>query len=147
VSGILSLQSGFPISVTSSQDFSNTNSQSPRPDRICQGNGPRTVADWFNTNCFTTDALEAALTAGTPRFGNSGRNIIDGPGLTNLDLALYKQFHFGDRVHLEFRAEAFDSLNHANFGLPDSSFGTGNFGALGSASDGRDIQFSLKLVY
>jgi hypothetical protein len=146
-SGILSLQSGFPFTITSSQDFSNTNSQSPRPDRICQGDGPRTVADWFDTNCFTTDALEAALTAGTPRFGNSGRNIMDGPGLTNLDLALYKDFHFNDRVHLEFRCEAFDSLNQAQFGLPESSVGTGNFGAIGSSGGSRDIQFSLKLVY
>jgi hypothetical protein len=146
-SGILSLQSGFPVSVYSSQDFSNTNSQGPRPDRVCQGDGARTVGDWFNTNCFTTALLEAALTAGQPRFGNSGRNILDGPGMVNLDLALFKEFHFGERVHLEFRFEAFDSLNHALFALPDSSAGTGNFGAIGSASDGRDVQFGLKLVY
>ena len=146
-SGILSLQSGFPVSVYSSQDFSNTNSQGARPDRVCQGDGARTVGDWFNTSCFTTSLLEAALTAGQPRFGNSGRNILDGPGMVNLDLALYKEFRFGDRVHLEFRCEAFDSLNHPLFGLPDSSAGTGNFGAIGSAGDGRDIQFGLKLVY
>lgn len=146
-SGILSLQSGFPVSVYSASDYSNTASASPRPDRICQGDGAKTVASWFNTDCFTTASLESALTAGTPRFGNSGRNILDGPSMVGLDLALYKEFHFGDRVHLEFRAEAFNSLNHANFGLPDSSAGTGNFGVIGSANDPRDIQFGLKLVY
>ena len=147
VSGILSLESGFPFTVLSPQDFSNTGSTSPRPDRICVGNGPQTVAQWFNTSCFTSASLEAALTAGNPRFGNSGRNILSGPGLANLDFALIRNISLGERFKLEFRAEAFNIFNHANFGLPNSVLGTANFGAIGSAGSPRDIQLSMKLLF
>jgi hypothetical protein len=147
VSGILTLQSGFPISITSSTDYSNSNSTSPRPDRICSGVGKQTVESWFDTSCFTTAALQQALTAGTPRFGNSGRNILDGPGTTNLDFSLFKNFSLGERAKLEFRFESFNIFNQAHFGFPDSSAGTGNFGAIGSAGEPRDIQFGLKVEF
>ncbi|MGA2984421.1 MAG: carboxypeptidase-like regulatory domain-containing protein [Terriglobia bacterium] len=145
--GIFSLQSGFPFSVQSSQDFSNTASTNPRPDRTCTGNGPKTVNDWFNTNCFTTAALEEALASGDPRFGNSGRNILNGPGLDNLDIALLKNFTLMERLNLQFRAESYDFFNRALFGPPNSSVGNPNIGNIGSAAEPRDIQFGLKLSF
>ena len=147
VSGIITVQSGFPVTVTSANDFSNTGSSSPRPDRTCSGVGAHTVDNWFNASCFTTDALQAALSAGQPRFGNSGRNILDGPGVGNIDFSAYKNFSFGERAKLEFRVESFNLFNHANFGAPVSSFGSGNFGVIGGASDGQDIQFGLTLKF
>ena len=109
--------------------------------------GPHTVNSWFNASCFTTDALQQALTAGQPRFGNSGRNILDGPGAGNIDFSAYKNFSIGERAKLEFRFESFNIFNHANFGAPVPSFGSGNFGAIGGASEGRDIQFGLTLKF
>jgi hypothetical protein len=147
VSAILTLQSGFPFSILSSQDFSNTGSYSPRPDRICSGVGPKTIDSWFDTSCFTTDALQQALGAGQPSFGNSGRNILDGPGQAVLDFALYKDFSLGERLKLRFRAEAFNLLNHPNFGLPSTTIGTENSGKIGRAFEPRDIQFGLKIVF
>ncbi len=154
VSGIITLQSGFPLTITSAQDFSNSGSSSPRPDRTCSGVGAHTIESWINASCFTTDALQQALSAGQPRFGNSGRNILDGPGLGNLDFSAFKNFNLGERAKLEFRFESFNMFNHANFGSPVTSFSglfdgapIGNFGLIGGASEARDIQFGLKLQF
>jgi hypothetical protein len=146
-SAILTLQTGMPFSVVSATDFSNTGSPTPRPDRTCSGGGNGTISDWINASCFTTANLQTALNAGQPRFGNSGRNIISEPGLATLDIALMKNFKLMEKLTLQFRAEAYNLFNRANFGLPDATFGTGNFGQIGGASDARDMQFSLKMIF
>ncbi len=147
LSGILSLNSGFPFSVLSSQDFSNTLSLNARPDRTCQGTGQKTVSNWFNTSCFTTGLLGQALASGRPRFGNSGRNILDAPGLNNWDFALFKDFLLTERFKLQFRAESYNLFNQAHFGNPNTVMGTGTVGQISSAGEPRDIQFGLKLSF
>jgi len=147
LSGIITLQSGTPFTVYSPQDFSNTGSTSPRPDRICNGAGPGTVAEWFNTNCFTLAPLAQALANGTPMFGNSGRNILFGPGLEQWDIGLMKRTKISERVALEFRAQFFNLFNRPNFGNPGASVGTSTEGLIGSARTPRDIQFGLKLEF
>jgi hypothetical protein len=146
-SGILTFQSGTPYTVYSPQDYSNTGSTSPRPDRVCNGAGPGTVAEWFNTNCFTLVPLALALANGTPRFGNSGRNILFGPGLNEWDIGLMKRTQIRERLALQFRAQFFNLFNRANFGLPGSAVGTSTAGLIGSARTPRDIQFGLKLEF
>jgi hypothetical protein len=146
-SGILTFQSGTPYTVYSPQDYSNTGSTSPRPDRVCNGTGPGTVAEWFNTNCFTLVPLALALANGTPRFGNSGRNILFGPGLNEWDIGLMKRTQIRERLALQFRAQFFNLFNRANFGLPGSAVGTSTAGLIGSARTPRDIQFGLKLEF
>lgn len=146
-SGILSIQSGFPLTVVSLNDWSNTGSVSPRPDRTCRGKGPATVDQWFNSSCFSTTALQDLYQAGTPRFGNSGRGIVAGPRLANLDFALLKKTPITERVSAEFRAEFFNMFNHPYFGDPNTAFGSPLFGEIGSAGTPRDIQFGLKLLF
>ncbi len=148
ISAIVTAQSGYPFTVTSSNDFSNTNSYSPRPDRTCSGKGPKSLNDWFNLNCFTTVALQQALANGNPRFGNSGRNILTGPGLVDVDSALIKRFVIVQRVNAEFRAEAFNLLNHPSFNLPNSTIGSSTAGIISStAGDNREIQLGLQLQF
>jgi len=161
LSGIFAKQTGLPFTVFSAADFSNSNSTSARPDRTCSGVGPQTVSEWFNPACFTTNSLQAALAAGTPRFGNSGRNILSGPGIVNLDMSLMKKIRLTERLRLQFRAEAFNLLNHPNFGNPNATCvttstttcapgpqdGGVNIGKISSAGEPRDIQFALKLSF
>jgi hypothetical protein len=147
LSGVVTLQSGFPASVLSPQDFSNTQSTNPRPDRTCNGTGQKTVNSWFDTSCFTTTALEQALAAGQPRFGNSGRNILDNPGLDNWDIGLLKSFSLNERFKLQFRTESYNLFNQAHFGHPNSVVGSATEGQIGSAGQPRDIQFGLKLSF
>ena len=105
------------------------------------------MKNWFDTSCFTTAALATDFANGQPRFGNSGRSIFDGPGFIGTDLALLKQFQFGERLNLEFRAEAYSALNHLNLGFPVATMGDPNFGSVISGSGERTMQFGLKLGF
>lgn len=147
VSAIVTARSGFPFTVTSSQDFSNTGSVSPRPDRTCSGAGLKTISEWYNVSCFSTDALAQALANGTPRFGNSGRNILIGPGSQNWDIAVLKRTPITERVTSELRGEFFNAFNHTNFGLPGTVIGSATAGLITSAAGGRNVQVALKLTF
>jgi len=147
LSGIITLQTGVPFSIYSPQDYSNSLAAYPRPDRICNGRGPGTVTEFFDTNCFTTNLLAAALANGTPRYGNSGRNILFGPNLSTADVALMKRIKISEHFDLQFRAQFFNFLNMANFSLPGAYLGSSTFGVIGGARDGRTIQFGLKLEF
>jgi hypothetical protein len=147
LSGITSFQSGFPFTIFSGQDFSNTDTLSPRPDRTCNGKGQRTLQSWFDTSCFSTTSLPDALASGKPRFGNSGRSIIDGPGSIGWDLALLKEFRFTERFRLEFRAEAYSVMNHMNPGLPINDVSNPFAGQILNGRGQRNLQFGLKLAF
>src|SRR6185436_16751220 len=103
VSGVTFFQTGFPFSPNSGRDLAGTGTLNERPDRLCDGNlpaGQRTVERWFDTSCFSTAGMQAALAAGTPRFGNSGRNIMDEPGWRVWDLNVYKSLPLTERTGL-----------------------------------------------
>ncbi len=150
--GILTLQTGQPFSVLTGLNNSRTGEGNDRPNVIANPNsGPHSVQDWFNTAAFVPNAL---LT-----FGNSGRNIVTGPGFHDLDFSVIKNTHFGERANLQFRAEFFNIFNHPNFALPSNVESAANFGALyetpdvaqnnvGLGSGGpRLIQFGLKFLF
>jgi hypothetical protein len=147
ISAIVSAHSGLPFTITSAQDYSNTNSSSPRPDRICNGTGPKKIAEWFNTSCFSTSVLAQALANGTPRFGNAGRNILALPGLQNWDLAFIKKTTIRDRLAAEFKAELFNAFNHTNLGAPGSVIGTQTAGVISSSGSPRDVQLAIKVEF
>jgi outer membrane receptor protein involved in Fe transport len=152
ITGILTLQTGQPLSVLTGANASSTGEGTDRPDLI--GNpdaGPHTVAKWFNTAAF---AMNAPL-----RFGNAGRNIVEGPSFRNFDFALLKDTRIAEARNIEFRAEFFNVFNHPNFALPGNILTAPNFGAIfqtpdvaqnnvGLGSGGpRLIQFGLKLSF
>jgi hypothetical protein len=90
--------------------------------------------------------------AGT--YGNMGRNVIIGPGLANLDLALTKKIELTEVVSLQFRGESFNVLNNVNWAQPSvSTFQSngaysGNVGAItGTSTPGRQLQFAFKLLF
>lgn len=140
VNGILSLQSGLPITPVLGVDRSNTGLFTDRPDVIGDPNdGPRTVSQWFNTAAF---ALPPQFS-----YGNAGRNIINGPPIKTFDLSLFKSFALTEGTSLQFRTEFFNLPNHPNFDPPGTTFGTTTFGVISSAADARQIQFGLKLLF
>jgi len=71
--------------------------------------------EWFNPAAF------ADPTPGT--FGDAHRNTLIGPGFSNVDLSLAKEFPIHERISLEIRADAFDAFNHVNFQNPDANVG------------------------
>ncbi len=100
------------------------------------------VKEWFNVQAFAVNAL------GT--FGTSSRDMLTGPGLANLDLALVRTLVFrksNESQKLQFRSEFFNVFNHPNFNNPNSSVTSSSVGRITSAADPRIVQLSLKLVY
>jgi len=147
LAGIIALQDGFPFTVLSPTDWANTGSTSPRPDRVCNGAGNQTVAEWYNTSCFSTTALQAASKNGTPRFGDSGKNILPGPGLHQWDLSFIKKNQLTERLDLQLRFEFFNIFNTANFSNPGATIQLSTAGQITGAGTPRDIQFGLKLDF
>ncbi|HMD83656.1 MAG TPA: carboxypeptidase regulatory-like domain-containing protein [Terriglobia bacterium] len=149
LSGVTSFQSGFPFTVTSA-DYSNTGSATPRPQRTCSGEGAKTLSAWFATNCFTSAPLQADNAANPPLFlfGNSGRNILSGPGLNDFDFLAMKRFKLGERFTFEFRAEMYNLFNTPNYAYPHTNVDSNAFGVISSTNGpARDIQFGLKLSF
>jgi hypothetical protein len=140
VSGILTLQTGNPLTASYSGNISNTYNSADRPNAIGDPNdGPQTVTQWFNTAAFAKPAANS--------FGNEGRNVIQCPGLRNLDFTLARSFQLGERLTIRFRAELFNSLNHPNFNFPNATADSSSFGAIPSALDPRQVQLALKAIF
>jgi hypothetical protein len=79
------------------------------------------------------------------RFGNTGRNILRGPGVTGLDGSVFRIFPVTERLRLEFRAEAFNLTNTPRFNNPSANVTGGNFMEVRSTRDDSDRQFRLGL--
>jgi hypothetical protein len=115
-----------------------------RPDVISDPNkGPRTIDEWMSRSAFRR--LNPQTEAG--QFGNAGRNIGRGPSLTNFDVSVIRTFRITEGTSLQFRAEAFNVANHANFGLPISDLNSSSFGRIFTAAPPRLLQFGLKLMF
>jgi len=81
-------------------------------------------------------------------IGNAGRNIMRGPGINNWDLAIFKNFHFTERVYLQFRAEAFNAFNHTQLNNPNTNIELpAQGGRVFSAKDPRIGQLALKVYF
>ena len=65
----------------------------------------------------------------------------------NEDFGIMKRTYVNETMNFEFRFEMFNSLNHTNFSLPGTTFGTSTFGVIGSAFESRDLQFGLKVYF
>jgi hypothetical protein len=90
--------------------------------------------------------------AGT--YGSLGRNTIIGPGLADVDLALEKVFKLHEALNATFRAEVFNVMNHANFGLPNTTALAASGAANSSAgrisytvTTSRQLQFALRISF
>jgi hypothetical protein len=142
LSGIFSAETGLPFTPVLSSDPSNTGTVA-YPDRIAGGALPsdqRTTAMWFNTAAFAAPSCIC--------FGNSGRDILRGPGFVDLDLGLMRDFHLGERFRLQVRAESFNLMNHPNFGLPNAVIGSPVAGAIDTTvNPARQNQVALKLYF
>ncbi len=139
--GIFGRTSGLPYTVTTSGGITNAGG-ADRPNRLRDGalsSAQRTIDRWYDVGAFQVQP--------TYTYGNSGRNILSGPTLTNLDFSLAKAFRLTERFRLQFRAEAFNATNTPFFGLPGANINTPGAGAITSAGEPRRVQFGLKLLF
>jgi hypothetical protein len=84
------------------------------------------------------------------RFGSGGRNNLRGPGFFEADLSIYRTFSFSESVKLQFRAEALNATNHANFAPPQADINNATFGFVTSTygpNQSRQWRFGLRFSF
>jgi hypothetical protein len=179
--GIVSASTGVPFTMTIAPDPLGMNNTDPFsfPDRVHGCNPVHGGLNYVNLNCFTlpvaTPDIAAqcepfGLAAGTPilgtcanLLGNGGRNSVIGPSLVNFDVSMFKNNRIpsiSETFNIQFRVEAFNVFNHANFNPPTANSqvfdGSGNSlgmpsGAAGqldtTATTSRQIQFAVKVIW
>ncbi|HEY4581024.1 MAG TPA: TonB-dependent receptor, partial [Candidatus Acidoferrales bacterium] len=146
--GIVTLQGGRPFTVALMRDVDNSNTgfstlgfgSNDRPN--VAGNPELDVPSpdrWFNTAAFTMPPFGS--------FGNAPRNLLEGPGYQNVNLAFLKHVNLSEQTRLQLRLEAFNLFNHVNFNLPDAFLGSPTFGRVTSADSPRRCQFGVRLIF
>jgi hypothetical protein len=157
--GILAAQSGAPFTVTLQTDQARTGDSrvrstsggqrpdfNPGPGCTVNATNPGQVQQYIRTECFSFPALG--------RLGNLGRNTLRGPGLQDIDASLLKNWALGhDPRRLQFRIEAFNLLNRANFQVPKTKIFDGSGNVISTASQlasptqtpERQVQLALKV--
>jgi hypothetical protein len=146
VNGIVTFQSGFPMTITAADvgglnDTQNTNRADIVGDIDPDGFTP-TIAKWIPTEAFRQPA------AGF--LGNSGRGILRAPGINNWDTGLFKNFRFTESVGAQFRFESFNTWNHTQWGVPVRNVSDVRFGQVigtRAASPARINQLGLKILW
>jgi hypothetical protein len=152
LNSIVTLQDGFPFTPQLSFNPSNNgDTRNPvRPSLNPAFNGKVILGspnEYFNPNAF--------LVPPNGTYGNLGRDAFIGPGLATLDLSLLKDTKITEKLGLQFRAEFFNALNHANFNTPNLVVFTSASGApspaagviTSTSTTSRQIQFGLKLIW
>lgn len=146
VSGITTFATGLPVTITEVDDNSllgatsdNVDEPNFTPGKILNNTNPRTGLTYFNTSLFSQEPLG--------QLGNSNRRFFHGPGLNNFDLVLEKSVRVTESKQFQFRVEAFNLMNHAQFNGPDGNFNSGAFGLITSANAPRILQMALKFNF
>jgi hypothetical protein len=148
-SGVIGeLHTGTPLSPVELTNNTGSYSDGVRPNVVADPNLPGSrsrgikLAEWFSPKAFQSPAKYT--------FGDASRTFGEGPGLVSLDASLLKSFKVGDRMVVQFRTEALNVLNHANFANPNTQNGSATFGqvtSLVSGTQSRILQFALHLSY
>jgi hypothetical protein len=159
VAGVITIQSGQPITITDtnsnnvfgiSEDRASIVSGCKASQLATPGSVTSKLNDYFNTACFMTPAVIGSDGIGTA-FGNSGVGIVRGPDQANTDISIIKRTFIGwpnESVNLEFRAEMFNAFNTPQFSNPDNSFSDSTFGQISTTSvNPRIVQFALKVNF
>jgi hypothetical protein len=149
VHAVASLQSGRPFTVAVHPDIDVSNTgranlgfgHNDRPNVVgtpALPAGERSAERWFNTAAFLMPAF------GT--FGDAGRNLLEGPGYRNVNLAAVRHLDAGP-ARLQLRLEAFNLFNRVNLNLPDPFLGSPTFGQVLAADAPRRIQLGVRAIF
>jgi hypothetical protein len=151
LASVVTAASGQPFVIQDGSDPNLDGVATDRPDLISNPNLPkseRTLNRYWNTSAFVR------LPNGANRFGNSGRNVVIGPSLSNWNASLAKRFAASERWSALLRWEVFNVLNHPNFanpsgGSPTNDISSPLFGQIQSTipNNERIMQLSLRLAF
>ena len=142
ISGIVSLLTGRPLSIRASGSSLNAASAVQTADQVGEVRklgGIGTGQHFYDRSAFAPVTEQ--------RFGTSGRNILDVPGVTNLDLSIFKKFPIGETAEAQFRAEFYNFTNTPQFGNFNTSVNSGAFMRVSSASNERVARIGLRFSF
>jgi hypothetical protein len=147
ITGITTFATGLPVSLSENDDNSLTGITSAPVDTpqivgtgsVLHNTNPRAGQAYFNTSLFGPEPLG--------QIGDARRRYFHGPGINNFDLALLKTTKLAESKELQFRVEAFNIFNHAQFNGPNGNVNSSSFGFVTSARDPRIMQVALKLLF
>ncbi|MBB6145286.1 hypothetical protein HNQ77_003244 [Silvibacterium bohemicum] len=150
LSTVLSRVSGAPFNVTASSGLLNAPGNTQLADRnynvkAVLGSNVNGNRQYINPNAFTDVSTATGVT--TPRFGDSGRDSVRGPGLFDLDLSLKRTFPIHDAVGFDFVAETFDATNTPQFANPSANIASGGFGVITTSNADRTLRLSGRLTF
>jgi hypothetical protein len=141
-------QTGLPFTPELSTNSLN-NGGVQLPDRVANGSlpaGQRSDLDWFNTVLNPADPSHAFQLPALYQYGSSGFDILRGPGMATLNMALARSITVAGRSRLQVRAEAFNLLNRVNFALPNRILGLPASGAIDhTATNARRLELGVRL--
>ncbi len=110
-----------------------------RPNQVGPIKLLKTKAEWFDTTAFVAPP--------NGFYGNARPGTIKGPREISFNVAGYKTFPIREKLNVQFRAEAFNFLNHPNFGNVDTNVGSGTYGRITSSLDPRELEFSARIIF
>lgn len=147
MNGIANFHSGSPLGLTTSSNTADNFGTALRPNYVggtvtVPGSVESKLSDYFNVLAFATPAPYT--------LGNAGRLLpyLRGPSAFGLDLSIFKTIPVRERLRIEFRAEAFNILNHPIFDIPNTVIGSTTAGVIpDQINRPRDIQLALKLLF
>ncbi len=153
IDGVLSWYSGTPFTLTADPTLCNCPGNTPTASTVATGvtRGFTTIPTFFGFLPIPYQALNFAYTqppAGT--LGNLSRNSVVGPGFTNYNLSLFRNFIIHEGVKLEFRAEAYNISNTAHFANPIANVNDANFGQSVSTlpfDPSRRLQLAFRVTF
>jgi hypothetical protein len=150
IAGVTTAQSGLPLQVkyngpdTLGLGGNTTN----YPDVVSHVGYPKKQLEWFTTTSFAAPAAPwTPAGAGGTGFGNGNKDAAVGPGLFNWNISLYKDIPIHEAIHMQFRAESFNTFNHTEFNGVDTGTNDGNFGQVTNTYDPRELQLGLKFLF
>jgi hypothetical protein len=149
MNGVFSAYQGYPFTVFASDASLNMPGNTQTADQVKPE--VATLGNVGNAGTFFDTSAFARVTE--VRFGNTGRNLLRGPGVVNLDLSLFRTFNLTDRYKLQFRAEAFNVSNTPHFSNPENDVNSSDFGKVLSTNGdtaigrSREFRFGLHLTF
>jgi hypothetical protein len=155
LSGIVTLQTGGPLTVTAGYDRSLTGLGNDRANLVLgqpvyQSNVCGTTLDcksWLNPSAFSGPKNAGGSYIGDGTFGNVGKGLLRGPGSELFDAGLSKNFTLHESWKLQLRGEFFNALNHVNPNDPNTSLNSAQFGRITGVGSPRVGQLALKLTF
>jgi hypothetical protein len=144
VNGVLTAVGGRPFTVGASGASLNAPGNTQTADQI----NPN--VERFSDNAGRFFDTSAFAPIEDVRFGSTGRNILEGPGILNLDLSLFRDFRITEGLLVQFRAEAFNLTNSPHFAVPNANVNDAAFGTVSSTNvnaPNRNLRFALRLQF